>query len=97
MPKPLVGGSNTYGIHPVVCCPNLLNSSICFPSDPWCPTFKPPDVYDYQDYQDYQDCEQNTENVEIFEDSQEGLNAPLQEGEATLTSGATVLYSNCIK
>ena len=92
MPKPLVGNSNTYGIHPVVCCPNLLNSSICFPSDPWCPSFEPPD------YQDYPDCEQNSEYVEIvYEDSQEGLNAPLQEGEAAFYSAATVLYYNCIK
>jgi len=28
------------GVHPVVCCPQYIpDSTICFPSDPWCPTY----------------------------------------------------------
>ena len=43
---PLPGNSfYKYGTHPVVCCPKvLLKSSICFESDPWCPSYKPPQL-----------------------------------------------------
>ena len=55
---------HTFGVHTVVCCPRynpkqqspfilpryLSPKALCFPSDPWCPSYQPPDYQDYQDY-----------------------------------------------
>ena len=39
------------GIHTRVCCPEKIEEgALCFPSDPWCPTYVKPDVNDYNDY-----------------------------------------------
>merc|ERR1719305_415180 len=36
------------GVHTRVCCPRYIPpKAICFPSDPWCPTYEPPDYSDY--------------------------------------------------
>jgi len=41
--------SHKVGVHTVVCCPRYIPpKAICFPSDPWCPTYEPPN-YDYGD------------------------------------------------
>merc|ERR1711963_1393873 len=39
------------GVHTMVCCPRYIPpKAICFPSDPWCPTYVRPDYgYDYGD------------------------------------------------
>ena len=54
VPKPLTDEFSAFGVHPVVCCPEPLpDSSICFPSDPWCQTYEAPEYegegndYDY--------------------------------------------------
>ena len=57
MPAPF---EKKLGVHPMVCCPKVVDeSSICFPSDPWCPTYEPPEyspappaAADYPDYED---------------------------------------------
>jgi len=47
------GDYSKFGTHPVVCCPKVLpESSICFDSDPWCPTYKKPEPVDYSQYSD---------------------------------------------
>ena len=49
VPKPMVDPLNSYGVHPVVCCPKYLpDSSICFESDPWCATYVQPE-YEYEE------------------------------------------------
>merc|ERR1712233_113655 len=39
------------GVHTMVCCPRYIPpKAICFPSDPWCPTYERPEYnYDYGD------------------------------------------------
>ena len=57
MPAPF---EKKLGVHPMVCCPKVVDeSSICFPSDPWCPTYEPPEyspappaAADYPHYED---------------------------------------------
>jgi len=47
MPAPY---GHKLGVHTVVCCPRYIPpTAICFPSDPWCPTYEPPE-YDGYDY-----------------------------------------------
>jgi hypothetical protein len=47
VPKPAEFGHKV-GVHTVVCCPRYIPpKAICFPSDPWCPTYEPPDYADY--------------------------------------------------
>lgn len=47
---------NKYGVHPQVCCPEKRHkTSICFPTDEWCPSFTPPDYDDVGDYPAYDD------------------------------------------
>jgi len=53
LPMPAVASQKS-GTHPMVCCPKKIHESdICFPSDPWCPTYVKPDYggdYDYPEY-----------------------------------------------
>ena len=45
---------NSFGVHPVVCCPKpLAESAICFESDPWCETYKQPDFSSFDETGDY--------------------------------------------
>jgi len=53
LPKP-ADQYRKFGIHPRVCCPEYLDKEhICFPTDPWCPSYQepPPPEYD-ADYAD---------------------------------------------
>ena len=51
VPKPLNDAHNSFGVHPVVCCPEpLAESAICFESDPWCETYVKPEYPEYEAY-----------------------------------------------
>jgi len=42
------------GVHPTVCCPKYISpDAICFPSDPFCPTYQTPDYGDEYEDEEY--------------------------------------------
>jgi len=55
------------GTHPMVCCPHKINEDdLCFPSDPWCPTYVKPDYGDIiGDEPDYELVEPPTLQDEV--------------------------------
>ena len=60
VPMP-VQATQKSAVHPMVCCPRKIEDhELCFPSDPWCPTYVKP-VYDYGgDYDDGYDYPEYT-------------------------------------
>ncbi|XP_023346958.1 uncharacterized protein LOC111715813 isoform X2 [Eurytemora carolleeae] len=57
-------GNQQVGIHPTVCCPAKnpnFETDICFPSDPWCPTYVEPEYPEYNNDQDYDTEEEEEE------------------------------------
>merc|ERR1712038_504761 len=92
VPKPLFDHSNSFGVHPVVCCPKPLpSSSTCFPSDPWCETYEEKN-YDYEnydyDYNNYEDCQQDSEGGKrMRREGETGLNYGASPRQAMMEEG----------
>ena len=72
----------TYGVQPRVCCPQvLLQDSICFPTDPFCPI-----------YQDKKNQTRGRPNRRPYEDSFENLKVGI---DYLITETEMILILDC--